>query len=188
LATAHAKARLSRNVEEKDAEAAIELLHFAIFKKVIEKSKKKRRREDGEEETDEEGEDKEEEEEQVEEEVIKSLQRGASSRKRRLPSVDENSKEMMVDEDEKAVPPPKQKAKAQSVVILSEDRMKQFKKLLMNEFRRIHAQTLHLRDVRQALCSSEKADRFTVDEVNFCLDELQKKNCIMVSDDIVFLI
>lgn len=45
LATAHAKARLSKKVEEEDAIAAIELVQYAYFKKVLEK-KKRRRRED----------------------------------------------------------------------------------------------------------------------------------------------
>lgn len=46
LATAHAKARLSKNVEEEDARAAIELVQFAYFKRVLEKEKRKRRRRD----------------------------------------------------------------------------------------------------------------------------------------------
>lgn len=45
LATAHAKARMSRTVTAEDAEAAIELVQYAYFKKVLEKQKKKRRRE-----------------------------------------------------------------------------------------------------------------------------------------------
>ncbi|RXG57725.1 putative MCM-type protein [Armadillidium vulgare] len=39
LATAHAKARLSRTVSQEDAEAAIELVQYAYFKKVLEKKK-----------------------------------------------------------------------------------------------------------------------------------------------------
>lgn len=46
LATAYAKARLSKNVESEDARAAIELVHFAYFKRVLEKDKRKRRRRD----------------------------------------------------------------------------------------------------------------------------------------------
>ena len=34
LSTAHAKARMSKLVEEQDAEAAIDLANFAYFKKV----------------------------------------------------------------------------------------------------------------------------------------------------------
>lgn len=46
LATAHAKARLSKNVESEDARFAIELVQFAYFKRVLEKEKRKRRRRD----------------------------------------------------------------------------------------------------------------------------------------------
>jgi DNA replication licensing factor MCM3 len=35
LSTAHAKARLSRTVDIEDAQAAIELVQFAYFKKVV---------------------------------------------------------------------------------------------------------------------------------------------------------
>lgn len=46
LSTAHAKARLSKNVTVDDAYAAIELVQFAYFKRVLEKEKRKRRRRD----------------------------------------------------------------------------------------------------------------------------------------------
>ena len=44
LATAHAKARLSNRVEERDAEAAEAVLRFALFKEVVEDERKKRRK------------------------------------------------------------------------------------------------------------------------------------------------
>lgn len=43
LSTAHAKARLSNKVEARDAEAAIELIRFACFKKVLQKEKRRKR-------------------------------------------------------------------------------------------------------------------------------------------------
>ena len=46
LSTAHAKARLSKNITVEDAQAAIELVQYAYFKRVLEKEKKKRRRRD----------------------------------------------------------------------------------------------------------------------------------------------
>lgn len=46
LATAHAKARMSREITVEDAEAAIELVQYAYFKRVLEKEKKKKRRRD----------------------------------------------------------------------------------------------------------------------------------------------
>jgi len=44
LATAHAKARLSNRVEERDALAAESILRFALFKEVLEDEKKSKRR------------------------------------------------------------------------------------------------------------------------------------------------
>lgn len=46
LSTSHAKARMSPTVTAEDAHAAIELVHYAYFKKVLEKEKKRRRREE----------------------------------------------------------------------------------------------------------------------------------------------
>ncbi|KAI5779311.1 DNA replication licensing factor mcm3 [Geopyxis carbonaria] len=44
LATAHAKARLSNRVEQKDAEIAEEILRFALFKEIVQTERRKRRR------------------------------------------------------------------------------------------------------------------------------------------------
>ena len=44
LATAHAKARLSHKVEERDADAAESILRFALFKEVVEDERRKRRK------------------------------------------------------------------------------------------------------------------------------------------------
>ncbi|PVI08752.1 DNA replication licensing factor MCM3 [Periconia macrospinosa] len=44
LSTAHAKARLSKRVEQKDADVAEQILRFALFKEVVENERRKRRR------------------------------------------------------------------------------------------------------------------------------------------------
>ncbi|KAF2279186.1 DNA replication licensing factor MCM3 [Westerdykella ornata] len=44
LSTAHAKARLSKRVEQKDADIAEQILRFALFKEVVETDRRKRRR------------------------------------------------------------------------------------------------------------------------------------------------
>lgn len=57
FSTAHAKARMSATVTAEDARAAIELVQYAYFKRVLEKEKKRRRRDDdSEEEEEDEGE------------------------------------------------------------------------------------------------------------------------------------
>ncbi len=49
LATAHAKARMSKTVDLEDAESAIELIQFAIFKKVLEREKRRKKKDDSDE-------------------------------------------------------------------------------------------------------------------------------------------
>lgn len=44
LSTAHAKARLSKRVEQRDAEVAEQILRFALFKEVVQDDRRKRRR------------------------------------------------------------------------------------------------------------------------------------------------
>ncbi|RAR13391.1 dna replication licensing factor mcm3 [Stemphylium lycopersici] len=44
LSTAHAKARLSKRVERRDADVAEQILRFALFKEVVEDDRRKRRR------------------------------------------------------------------------------------------------------------------------------------------------
>lgn len=44
LATAHAKARLSPKVQERDAKVAEEILRFALYKEVIKRQKRKKRK------------------------------------------------------------------------------------------------------------------------------------------------
>lgn len=48
LSTAHARARMSKQITKEDATAAIELIQFAVFEKVTLKEKKRRRANDGE--------------------------------------------------------------------------------------------------------------------------------------------
>ena len=77
LATAHAKARLSSKVQEKDAKAAEALLRYALFKEVAKRTRKNKKRRlntgrstrlGGGHDSDEEDESEEEEEESEEEE------------------------------------------------------------------------------------------------------------------------
>uniref|UniRef100_A0A6I8PPR7 DNA replication licensing factor MCM3 n=1 Tax=Ornithorhynchus anatinus TaxID=9258 RepID=A0A6I8PPR7_ORNAN len=71
LSAAHAKARMSKTVELRDAESAVELVQYAYFKKVLEKEKKRKKNPEG------------DEEEEEEEEEERSRERPESGRKRR---------------------------------------------------------------------------------------------------------
>ncbi|KAI9824402.1 MAG: MCM DNA helicase complex subunit [Thelocarpon impressellum] len=79
LATAHAKARLSGRVEERDAVAAESILRFALFKEVVEDERRKRRkvsRPTGGEESSAESEDEDEEEGDDDEPASRTPARG----------------------------------------------------------------------------------------------------------------
>ena len=60
LSTAHARARLSKVIDADDAQAAIELVQFAYFKRVLEKPRKRRKKE-GDDDTEDEAENTEDE-------------------------------------------------------------------------------------------------------------------------------
>ncbi|ORZ23446.1 MCM2/3/5 family-domain-containing protein [Absidia repens] len=104
LSTAHAKARLSNKVEQKDAKAAAEILRVAMFKEVIKSSKKSKRRrvadqnEDEEESMEEESDDESEATEQSEDEEMDSVPEATTSRSRSRKDKQTDSAEPM-DED-----------------------------------------------------------------------------------------
>lgn len=90
MSTAHAKARLSPKVQRRDAEAAEEIMRFALYKEVLKRQRRKKRKLNGvastrdeEEGSDEETGDEEEDEEDVEE--PKRMQAPAPPKAKNLP-------------------------------------------------------------------------------------------------------
>lgn len=169
LATAHAKGRLSREVLLEDANAAIELVQFAYFKKIIVKPKK------GHQEQRSDGETDEDEEMDLDEEVL-------PKRKKREAPGDVYEFE---DDEQPEMRPKKEKRTTQveKVVELTDDKFKQFKKWLNEEFRKSHTEKLVLKDIESAL-----EDKFTREEVGQALDRMQNDNQVMVADGDVILI
>lgn len=101
LATAHAKARLSNRVDERDAIAAEDILRFALFKEVVEDERRKRRRVGTDVPMDSSDEEQEEEEETQPTGRAASKRRAASARNRTLTSNGEaEDEEMGADDDE----------------------------------------------------------------------------------------
>jgi len=162
LATAHAKARLSKVVEVQDAQLAIELVQYAYFKKV-ETRKGKRARSD-----DESGEEEEED----------------SPRKRARRDGDEE--EVAMDETEKSlltVPDP-----APSIDI-NEERYKHFMRLLNKCFsEKNQAQELEMPVVRAFFKKEEKKNPFSDVEVDACIDKMADENKVMLADQTLFMI
>jgi len=176
LATAHAKARLSKQVEEQDAEMAIELVQFAYFKKVLEKKGKKRRVEDDSE----------------EEEMLSETRQDTPSKRKRS-------------EDEEAAETPSKRSRraaaseeAAAVLVpepvpvpltVDEGRYRHFMELLNKLVtEKFQAQELEISSIRKFFSKEEKKNPFSNDEIDACLERMSDENKVMRSDDVVYII
>merc|ERR1719225_1886124 len=179
LSTAHAKARLSKQVEEEDAEMAIELVQFAYFKKVLGKKSKKSR-----------GGEESESEEEVDD-VMPSRRDTPSKRKR--------------SEEEEAVETPSKQSRREAAageaatvlqseplptaVALDENRYNFFMELLNKCItEKFQAQELEISVIRKFFAKEEKKKPFSNDEIDACLEKMAEENKVMRSDDTVYII
>lgn len=202
LSTAHARARMSKSVTIDDAHAAIELVQFAYFKKVLDKDRpSKRRRNSGSDAEDDNGE--------------ASSQRSPSRRSKRT-----RTATVGADSDEEDIEPPQPDAgdltrretrrslparsvamlmaspssEEQSVAtsttepaIISDARLGEFKNNLQRLFREAREQSLALARITTAINVGSQ-EPFTAGEIEAAVHRMTEDNQIMVADDIVFLI
>lgn len=208
LSTAHAKARLSKEVTTEDAEAAIELIQFAYFKKVLEKEKK-RRKSGAATETESEGETEAEPQEKGETKKRKRSGR----RKLYTPGEDDGEDPYDFDKseaessaDESEVRPrkktPRQSEEDEATATadqtttgtITDERLKVFKTRLLRAFQAERAQTLSMDTVKEKANStgeeeaSQEIPRFTEVEISAALERMMNENQIMTADEMVFLI
>ncbi|CAL8394538.1 unnamed protein product [Gadus morhua 'NCC'] len=198
LATAHAKARMSKAVELEDSEVAVELVQFAYFKKVLEKERKRSRKDD--------------DSASDEEEEVRSSQATPHSAKKRgrrgsqgsepyspfdfsaehdVPDIQAGTpkpaKAAQVEVEAEAmddeVVPPSQEGQSP----ISADRLKAFKARLFSVFQESHAQSVGMVSLLQGV-NKEQAAAFSDAEVRAALSRMQDDNQVMVADDIIFLI
>jgi len=180
LATAHAKARLSTTVELEDAEEAMEMVHYAYFKKVLEKTKKSKRKNT-------EGLDEEEMEDfdddelfELNEETNEETQAERKSLKRTARQRSEEATE-----DERQKKKPKEEEPEEVAVEISDSEFSQFKTVLFKQFNKHHAQSLSMDDVMKEMKDSAQ---LSLGQVKACLAKLEDQNHVMVSDNMIFLI
>lgn len=175
LATAHAKARLSKLVERQDAETAIELVQFAYFKEVTSKAGKRKRRMSGHDSGNDSQEEEEEMDEPQQEQVVEEVP--ASKRPRK-----ELSQQETVLLQPTAAP-------AKEKIQVTEARYKHFMSLLYKcTMEKYQAQSLEMDDIRKFLTKTEKNQPFTEEELDVLLDKMQDDNKVMRSGDTVYLI
>lgn len=192
LATAHAKGRMSRTVELEDAHAAIELVQFAYFKKIIEKPRKKKKvnSEDGDEEYDSGAESPGDEQvfsDEEEEEVIKKT-------KGRKTGDEEEGGDVLMEEDEpkktikksSSQSPSLKKTQVTRVVEMDAASFKEFKGILNSFMKKSHSQTLNLEEfVSNVMSQNPNMDR---EEIEWALQKMQGNNQIMVTEGDIILI
>ncbi|KAG5886368.1 hypothetical protein JTB14_034902 [Gonioctena quinquepunctata] len=193
LATAHAKARMSRTVTEEDAYAAIELVQYAYFKKVLEKEKKRKKKDDMEDEEDQRtkrtrmvsvgdsdeeiiptqsstrsrpGVERIEEEMSTEQTVVNGVSGDLNGQSQ------EESESMEIDDSPNEI---------------SQERLSSFKSGLQRAFRDNRAQSLSLNRIREFV-NVDNSSPFTQNEINAAILTMTDDNQVMLADGIVFLI
>lgn len=203
LATAHAKARMAKTISVNDAKAAIELVQFAYFKKVLEKEKRKRRRSD-----DYDGSDVEDDEpenasqptqgtrkskrtkttdateamdtEDIEDEtpIVQPIDAGDLTKRTTRKSTGPRSTQSSEATASEPAPSPD---------FIGQERFAVFKQKLNQAFRETREQTLAVEALTSAI-NQNLEEPFSQAEVNAAIELMSEANQIMVADGIVFLI
>lgn len=179
LSTAHAKARMSREVTAHDAEAAIELIQYAYFKKILEKEKKKRRRHSQ----------SSDEEEDKERRVKRSRIPVDSDRVEEIlsqPSL-QSQNDVEISSSNAGTELQVSSMEVDTPSTISEDRFTIFKTMLNNIFKEERTPSLTLSRIKESL-SSQSATSFSDTEINAAIERMTDDNQIMMSDGIVFRI
>lgn len=215
LSTAHAKARMSKTIEEMDADAAIEMVQFAYFHKVETKPKKKSKKDK------EEGSDDEEEEEEMDQEDDKTEKRKTkrqkakedkesaplSMKKRKVAPGEEgydpydfNTEEDVPvtgtrrktkpksTEEEMETEEGEEHQEEETVTSLSDERLNIFRSTLQGAFSEKHAHTLPLTEITDRLNKDYPDAKFSDSEVAAAVSRMTDDNQIMLSDGTVFLV
>ncbi|XP_060722866.1 zygotic DNA replication licensing factor mcm3-like [Tachysurus vachellii] len=193
LATAHAKARMSKSVELVDTEVAVELVQFAYFKKVLEKEKKRRH---GERDADSDDEEDEEEEDQGTPKQQRKRRRRSTERRPSQSSEPYDPYDFTTEAEvpqiqspaparpsEEPMETPQQNGHTE----LTADRLKEFKAALLEVFRAAHAQSVGMNALMGEI-NKDRSAPFGKPEVQAALARMQDDNQVMVADDIIFLI
>jgi len=196
LSTSHAKARLSKLVEVKDAEAAIELVQFAYFKKVLEKEKRSKRKSQ-----DSDGETGDEEEDEVAASPPRKKQKAPKRPARKEGDAGYDPYDMDEIADESTQPPSlaeerKRRASgsapttpvAEASTEITNDRLKIFRSALNDVFKAERAQSVTLDVVKKHMSSNKIEKPFTQEEIMAAVDKMQDENQVMLSDNILFLV
>lgn len=201
LATAHAKSRLCKTVDLEDAQAAIELVEFAYFKKILQKTNK-RQRKDAEVEA---MSSADEQQDEVDGEISFKKQKKTRERKPAKKEGEDGydpydfeqddtvGEEGLVFESQKKMKKGKghdeeeMETESGKSGEIDEKRLKMFRASLFNLFKSEHAQSVSLEKVRGQM-EKDHAGEFNEDDLFAAIEKMMDSNQVMLADDVVFLI
>ncbi|KAH8861674.1 Zygotic DNA replication licensing factor mcm3 [Schistosoma japonicum] len=183
LSTAHAKARMSKTVTKKDAEAAVQLLSFVLFKEVLEKTRRKRDRneDDGVNESDNESENGDDTERNIPQQSAK--RRPVVSGSQSAP--DPNDPYAFADDPIVARSEPL----AETVPIssaLHQERTAQISTMISRIFQERRVEQLTVTEITNIVRS--RGSGFNQSDIRATLESMHKDNRIMLAGDDVWLI
>lgn len=201
LSTAHAKARMAKNVAAQDARAAIELVQFAYFKKVLEKEKKqKRKRSEG-------GGD--DESDVSDQETSRSTTQPSTRTAKRTKVVhydtddedqveeistmptdsnDVTTRESITAPRETPTPSTSSGTSKSTPEVITDQRLSVFKNGLQKIFRESRESSLPVERIVKYINENSGDVAFSQGEISSALERMTNDNQIMVADEIVFLI
>ncbi|KAK7075067.1 MCM DNA helicase complex subunit [Halocaridina rubra] len=184
LSTAHAKARLSGVVTVNDAEAAIEMVSYAYFKKVMEK-KKKPRDEDSATET--EGEDESHTEGTKKRKRKEHDETTKSKRPKKKPGDEGYDPYDIESADDDDIPSLDETASGTQKEI-ADDRLVLFRTTLSKLFKTDMTQSLAMSRIREFMKSEHKESAFTEDEIEAAINKMSEANQVMYTGGMLFLV
>uniref|UniRef100_A0A4W5KRV5 DNA replication licensing factor MCM3 n=1 Tax=Hucho hucho TaxID=62062 RepID=A0A4W5KRV5_9TELE len=185
LSTAHAKARMSKTTDLVDAEAALELMQFAYFKKILEKKRKVV-----------------EDDMAVTQSQSQSQSQEVASQRTSTRKCSSVGKENMDVTDAEAESDPYEfedeehaqsilKPKPASLKKPGQDRLKLFKAALMKAFQTTRSQSVAVTELLTLVNKTTHGQddhEFDEQEVEKLLGRMQDDNQVMMSEGVVFLI
>ncbi|KAH8264752.1 hypothetical protein KR044_013431 [Drosophila immigrans] len=201
LATAHARARMSKTVTMDDAHSAIELVQFAYFKKVLEKDRTNKRGRHGDDDSDEEA-DRRRAVQESRRLKRARLELHADSDEEDIETPPPDAGDLTRRETRRSLPAAQRSAAASGTqsteseetsaavtpaTSISDDRLGLFKNGLQRLFREQRDNMLSVSRITKAI-NENNEEPFTADEINAAMHRMTEDNQIMVADELVFLI
>jgi len=177
LATAHAKIRLSKTVQKKDAKVAIELVQFAYFQKVFEKPKRSGGKRKGDEIDAGHGDDDDMTDD--EDEVIPD-----PKRRREADEFDFSTSRNATDTIQLSPKPVEEAAEDEKTEVTDPVRVQNFQTSIAQLFQAENAQQIPV----ESIITHMDPDGYTAGETRWCLDKMMDNSEVFIADEIVFLV